>query len=76
MDLLGFDVLDHPLHSPDLASMDLAIFPLIKSQFKRVKFEDSDKLKYATCTIVSRIDSNWYSSVLNSWLMKCEEYNQ
>lgn len=43
---------------------------------KRVKFEDSDKLKYATCTIVSRIDSNWYSSVLNSWLMKCEEYKQ
>lgn len=40
---------------------------------KRVKFEDSDKLKYATCTTVSRIDSNWYSSVLNSWLMKCEE---
>lgn len=73
IELLGFDLLEHPPYSPDLAPMDFAIFPFIKSQLRGVRFEDSDELKYATRTIVSKIDSKWYSDVFDSWLRRCEK---
>lgn len=73
IDLLGFDVLDHPPYSQDLAPINFVIYPLINSQLKgvKIKFQDSDELKYAT--IVSKIDSSWYmhSSVFCSWLKRC-----
>jgi histone-lysine N-methyltransferase SETMAR len=31
LDLLGFECLKHPPYSPDLAPMDFAVFPYIKS---------------------------------------------
>lgn len=34
IELLGFDLLEHPPYSPDLAPMDFAIFPFIKSQLR------------------------------------------
>lgn len=44
IELLGFDLLEHPPYSPDFAPMDFAIFPFIKSQLRGVIFEDSDEL--------------------------------
>ncbi|XP_052682598.1 histone-lysine N-methyltransferase SETMAR-like [Crassostrea angulata] len=73
IELLGYDLLEHPPYSPDLAPMDFAIFPFIKSQLRGVRFEDSDEPKYATRTIVSKIDSKWYSDVFDSWLRRCEK---
>lgn len=61
----GSDALDQRLYRPDLASMDFAIFPPIRSQLKGVTFEDSGELKYATRTIVSGIDSSLYYNVFD-----------
>lgn len=73
IDLLGFDLLEQPPYSPNLAPMDLTLFPFIKSQLRGVRFEDSDEHKNATRAIVSKIDSKWYSNVFNSWLRRCEK---
>lgn len=73
IDLLGFNIIEHPPYSPDLAPMDFAVFPFIKSQLRGIKFETSDELKYATRSIVSKINNEWYSDVFDSWLKRCEK---
>ena len=39
---LGFQCLDHPPHSPDLAPLDYHLFPGLKKQFKGPFFFPSD----------------------------------
>lgn len=63
IELLGFNLLEHPPYSPNLAPMDFAILSFIKSQPKEVRFEVSDELKYAPRTIISKFDRKWYSDV-------------
>lgn len=48
IELLGFERLQHPPYSPDLAPMDFAVFPKLKSALRGIKFHDIEELKRAT----------------------------
>jgi histone-lysine N-methyltransferase SETMAR len=45
LDLLGFKCLKHPPYSPDLAPMDFAVFPYIKSFLRGQRFNDLPELR-------------------------------
>lgn len=66
--LLGFETLLHAPYSPDLAPMDFAVFPLIKSQLRGIKFRNFTELRTATLRIISGIESDWYSKVYDKWV--------
>ena len=47
INILGFERLDHSPYSPDLASMDFAIFPKLKGDLRWRRFEGLTDLKRA-----------------------------
>jgi len=47
---LGFQCLDHPLYSPDLAPSDYHLFPGLKKQFKGLHFSSNAEVTAATET--------------------------
>ncbi len=42
--LLGFDVLEHPPYSPDLAPMDFRVFPELKASLRGILFDSATEL--------------------------------
>lgn len=66
LDLLGFDRVDHASYSPGLAPMDSKIFPTVKAKLRDRKFENTEKLVFATRTIVNRLDDRWKEMCLIS----------
>jgi hypothetical protein len=52
LDLLGFKCLKHPPYSPDLAPMDFAVFPYIKSFLRGQRFNDLPELRQEVMNII------------------------
>lgn len=55
IELLGFERLQHPSYSPDLARMDFAVFPKLKSKLCGVKVNDFGELKRAPEMLLDRL---------------------
>ncbi len=70
--LLGFDLVDHPPYSPDLAPMDFRVFPVVKSALKGTRFETFEHLSNATQRVVSQLDEEWYIDIFQQRLA-CHE---
>ena len=60
IDLLGFEVLEHPPYSPNLAPMDFRTFPDVKHDLRGKRFNNAHELTFAARKIVSKLDVNWY----------------
>jgi histone-lysine N-methyltransferase SETMAR len=71
--LLGFDLVDHPPYSPDLAPMDFRVFPVVKSALKGTRFETFEHLSNATQRVVSQLDEEWYIDMFQQWLARHEK---
>lgn len=70
IDLLGFQLIDHPAYSPDLAPMDFRVFPEVKAQLKGRRFDSLDELRYATRDIVASYTEQWYRDTYSKWLTR------
>lgn len=68
IELLGFEWLQHPPYSPNLAPMDFAVFPKLKSALRGIKFNDFGELKQATLNAVRSLDTDWCQSVFDKWV--------
>ena len=76
--IIGVECLRHPPYSPDLAPMDFAIFPEIKSNLKGQRFYSIKELKRATAEIIAKYDSSWYRGIFDQWVarhQKCVLHN-
>lgn len=73
IDLLGFERISHPPYSPDLAPMDFALFPAIKSQLRGMKFDNLGELKLEVSRIISKFDKQWFQNVFKSWVQRHEK---
>jgi histone-lysine N-methyltransferase SETMAR len=62
---LGFQCLDHPSHSPDLAPPDYHLFPGLKKQLK-VRHLSSD----------AEVIAGWTDSILNFFLSGLQKLEQ
>lgn len=70
IDFLGFERINHAPYSPDLAPMDFAVFPQLKSDLRGRSFSDIEELRMAVRTAVSAYDKSWYSDIYHNWLQR------
>lgn len=73
IDLLGFELLNHPAYSPDLAPMDFKVFPEVKRQLKGIRFSSADELQNATQMIVRSFPQSWYVETFEKWIHRHEK---
>jgi histone-lysine N-methyltransferase SETMAR len=74
--LLGFDVLEHPPYSPDLAPMDFRVFPELKASLRGIRFDSATELTKHSQMIVSSFSEDWYKETFSKWVdrhKKCVE---
>ncbi|XP_053406618.1 histone-lysine N-methyltransferase SETMAR-like [Mercenaria mercenaria] len=72
--LLGFELLEHPPYSPDLAPMDFRTFPEIKTSLRGQRFHDVADLTLATSRKVSQLDTDWYRETFTKWIARHQKY--
>ena len=76
--VLVFQRLEHAPYSPDLAPLDFAVFPYLKSQLRGRKFNDLRELQQETLNLFRGLNSSWFSSVFDKWVerhRKCVDHN-
>ena len=61
---LGFQCLDHPPYSPDLAPSDYCLFPGLKKQLKGCHFSSDAEVTAATETCLDRQTSDFFFELL------------
>lgn len=69
----GLELLKHPPYSPDLAPMDFALFPYLKSKLCGQRFSDLYELRYATKDITQKLDKSWYEDTFYKWVKRHEK---
>lgn len=57
----GFEVLEHPPYSPDLAPSDFHLFPKLKAQIRGKKFDNDDAVFAAVESTLDTLDEDFYS---------------
>ena len=67
LDYQGFQRLDHPPYSPDLAPSDYHLFPELKKQLKRIHFSSDTEIIAAAETWLVGQFSEFFLSVLQSY---------
>lgn len=70
INLLGFELLEHPPYSPDLAPMDFRVFPGVKKMLRGQHFETSSELQRVTQKVVSGFSSEWYNDIFMKWIYR------
>ena len=73
IDFLGYERLQQPPYSPDLAPMDFAVFPRLKAELRGRRFDCEEELKYAVRSAVRGFEKEWYMSVYHSWVKRHEK---
>lgn len=68
--LLGFELLEHPPYSPDLAPMDFRVFPELKASLRGIRFDSAEELTKQSQIIVSSITEDWYVETYNKWVSR------
>ena len=70
---LGFELLDHPPYSPDLAPCDFFLFPAIKSVLRGKRFDDVSHLPLAVQLASSEIPEKSFMDCFISWINRCRK---
>lgn len=70
IDVLGFQRLDHPPYSPDLAPLDFAYFPQLKEQLRGRRFESAEDLMLATLGFNRSLSKEWFSNMFDTWVKR------
>jgi histone-lysine N-methyltransferase SETMAR len=65
LDLLGFECLKHPPYSPDLAPMDFAVFPYIKSFLRGQRFDDLPELRQEVMNIILNMKTEQFEKIFD-----------
>jgi histone-lysine N-methyltransferase SETMAR len=65
IDLLEFQCLKHPLYSPDLAPMDFAVFPYIKSFLRGMRFDNLSELRQAVMNVIFHMKTDQFVQIFN-----------
>ena len=73
IDLIGFRMIVHPPYSPDLAPLDFAFFPLLKSYLRGERFADAKELNQATINFIRKLLHMWFQDVFDKWISRHEK---
>ena len=67
IDFLGMERLPHAPYSPDLAPMDFALFPRLKSEMRGKRYDDLDDLRMEVRRLMSSYKKEWFRDVFSKW---------
>lgn len=67
---LGWEVLSHPPHSPDLAPSDYHLFPFLKVALGGRRFHTDEEVKEAVKIFFQKQDTNWYLAGIQKLLSR------
>ena len=70
IDIQGFQRIIHPPYSPDLAPMDFALFPYLKTELRGQRFFDLTELKKETLRILGELDQSWFINTFDKWIKR------
>lgn len=56
----GWDVLDHPLHSPDVAPSDFHMFRALKKHLGGMKFANDEEVHEAVISFLREAAGSWF----------------
>ena len=73
IDFLGFNLLEHPPYSPDLAPCDFRLFPEMKAKLRGIHFNTVEELQTAAKGIVKSFDTEWYKQTFDKWVARHEK---
>ena len=65
--------LKHPPYSPDLAPMDFAVFPYIKSFLRGQRFDDLLELRQEVMNIILNMKTEQFEKIFDDWLKRCKK---
>ena len=74
----GWEITTHPPYSPDLACIDLHMFPKLKEHLYGMHFNDDNKVKDAVQCFLNSTAVNWYDMDIRKLpirLQKCFDRN-
>ena len=71
IDSLGFECLKHPPCSSDIAPMDVAVFPHIKSFLSGKMFDDLPELRQELMNIILKTEQ--FGKIFDDWLKRCKK---
>ncbi len=74
LNLLGFKCLKHLSYNPDLASMDFAVFPYIKSFLRGQRFDDLPELRQEMTNIILNMKTEQFEKIIDDRLKRCKKY--
>ena len=72
MAVIGFQRLQHPPYSPDLAPLDFAYFPLLKSHLRGTKFSSDQEIRNMVASFNRSVDKQWFHDVFDKWVERHE----
>ena len=66
IDFLGMERLPHAPYSPDLAPMDFALFPRLKSEMRGKRYDDLDDFRMEVRRLMSSYKKEWFRDVFSN----------
>lgn len=70
---VGFDILDHPPYSPDLAPSDYYLFPKLKKELRGKKFSTDEEVKDAVSAYFSDKDKTFFYEGIHKLIERSEK---
>uniref|UniRef100_A0A182RXW6 Histone-lysine N-methyltransferase SETMAR n=2 Tax=Anopheles funestus TaxID=62324 RepID=A0A182RXW6_ANOFN len=73
LDLLkkfGWDIIDHPPYSNDVAPSDYHMFPALKKHLGGKKFESDAEVQKEVNTWLREADGEWYSAGIDKFIVR------
>ena len=70
---VGFDILDHPPYSPDLAPSDYYLFPKLKKELRGKKFSTDEEVKDAVSAYFSDKDKTFFNEGIHKLIERTEK---
>ena len=68
--LFGFDVLEHPPYSPDLAPTHFRVFPELKASLRGIRFDSAEEFGKQSQLIVSPFSEDWFVETFSKWVSR------
>ena len=70
---LGFELLEHPAYSPDLAPCDFFLFPAMKKNLRGQHFDELSELPQAVQRSIADLPEDGYRNSFSSWGSRCRK---
>ena len=69
----GFELLPHPLYSPDLATSDYHLFPNMKKQLGDRVFADNEETMASVLNVLNGLETHPFKEGLKALVKRCEK---